>query len=149
MKTGYYRFKQIEGSRYEEFIIQKLEYLFGFVLHLREGEKAQLRGETDEGFEIKYDGRMKDTGNVYIELEEKSNPDNFNYVESGIYRNDNTKFYLIGDYKECFVFGKKALQELDRENPSFIIRPKPTGTSIGFLIPVKYAKKLAERYIVF
>lgn len=75
-----------DGNRYEEFIAQKLKYLFGITLHSFEGKDAQLQGENDEGIEIKFDGLLKKTGNLYVEMAEKSNASRTEYYRKKIVR---------------------------------------------------------------
>jgi len=141
--TQYYKDKLAEGQRYEKFVISRWPEIYpNKKLTIRDGKLAQLAGETEEGIEIKYDGRMEDTGRVYIEMHEKSRIENEKYIESGIYRNDNSKLFLIGNMTQWFLFSIDKLRWLDRLDPPFLYRPKPTGTSIGFCIPIKNAKHL-------
>lgn len=44
----------------------------------------QYRGESAMGLEVKLDKRSARTGNLYIETEEKSNPGNHEFVDSGL-----------------------------------------------------------------
>jgi len=132
-----------KGKRYEAWVKIKYPQIYkGRKLTFNETEKKQLVGETLEGVEVKFDDKMKTTGRIYIEQSEKRLLENKKYVESGIFRNDNTKIWLIGDYSLWFLFSKKYLVWLDRLDPPFLYRPKPTGTSIGFCIPIKNAKLL-------
>ncbi|KKM76086.1 hypothetical protein LCGC14_1383680 [marine sediment metagenome] len=141
--TQYYKDKLAEGQQYENFVMSRWPDVYpNRKLTIRESKYAQLKGETEEGIEIKYDGRMEETGRVYIEMQEKTHIDNEKYVESGIYRNDNSKLFLIGNMTQWFLFSKEKLVWLDRLDPPFLYRPKPTGTSIGFCIPVENAKHL-------
>lgn len=113
-----------------------------------EGKKNQLKGESLEGIEVKLDDRLKDTGRIYIEMAEKANANNENYVPSGIHRNDNTSIILIGNYTIWFLFSKKYLIWLDRLDPPFLYRVS-IPTSIGFCIPIKNAKSLCLDYVEF
>jgi len=140
--TQYYKDKLAEGQRYESFVMSRWPEVYpNRKLTIRDGKYAQLKGETEEGIEIKYDGRMEDTGRVYIEMQEKTHIDNEKYVESGIYRNDNSKLFLIGNMTQWFMFSKDKLVWLDRLDPPFLYRVQ-TPTSIGFCIPVENAKHL-------
>lgn len=106
---------------------------------------GQLRvGETIQGVEVKYDMRFKETGNLWIETAEKSSPEVKEYSPSGVFRNDNTWLYLIGDYDVMFVFGKKTLKRLSSE---YAVRENNMKTSKGFLLPRKDAEKYAELII--
>lgn len=91
-----------------------------------------------QGIEIKFDDKMDKTGNIYIETAEKSNPKNPRYVDSGIYRIDNSWLYLTGNYSSIFIFGKQHLK-LMSEKGNF--RTVQTDTSKGFLVPISDAKK--------
>ena len=96
-------------------------------------------GENKCGFEIKFDDKTKETGNVYIEVSEKSNPANPEYIASGIYRNDNTWLYIIGNYEKIFIFPKSYLRMLHSKGK---FKEVQTPTSKGFLIPAKQAEEL-------
>ena len=87
--------------------------------------------------------------NYDIETREKSHSTNIQYVRSGIYRDDNSWLFCIGNYRVLFIFGKKTLQRLDLHNPRWIYRPIRTPTSQGFCIPIDRAQQLAERVIYF
>jgi len=138
------KYKQMleKGLEYQDFITDLLLKEIGISLSTYSSRKYQHSiGENKQGIEIKFDDRYSDTGNIYIETKEKSNAKNLRYVESGIYRNDNTWLYLIGNYSEVFIFSKKQLIILDKRN---IYRSVETPTSIGFLIP----KLDAEKYSI-
>lgn len=100
-------------------------------------------GECSGGVEVKFDDLMRDTGNLYIEVAEKSVPNvSKSYYPSGIYRSDNSWLYVIGDYEEVFVFAKRTLWHLDRSNR---YERKQTPTSLGFLLPKAKARVHAAR----
>jgi len=131
-----------KGLEYQDFITDLLLKEIGISLSTYSSKKYQYNiGENKQGIEIKFDDRYKETGNLYIEVEEKSNANNWYYVNSGIYRNDNTWLYLIGDYNEVFIFSKKQLIILHEKNIYKLVK---TPTSIGFLIP----KNDAEKYSI-
>jgi hypothetical protein len=131
-----------KGLEYQDFITDLLLKEIGISLSTYSSKKYQYDiGENKQGIEIKFDDRYKETGNLYIEVEEKSNANNWYYVNSGIYRNDNTWLYLIGDYNEVFIFSKKQLIILHEKNIYKLVK---TPTSIGFLIP----KNDAEKYSI-
>ena len=146
--VGWYK-----GKEYEEWVIAKYPTVYpGRKLTLLQGKQEQLRGETKEGVEIKFDDKIYaycHSGRVYIEMYEKSRPENRDYVESGIFRDDNTKLLLIGDYSIWFLFSKQWLRWIERLDPPFLYRPKPTPTSIGFCIPVPNAKRLCLDFYRF
>ena len=94
--TDNYKLRLEKGLQFQDFITDILIKELGISLSTYSSQKYQnLKGENKQGFEIKFDDKYKDTGNVYIEVAEKSNPLNENFISSGIYRNDNTWLYLI------------------------------------------------------
>ena len=54
--------------------------------------------------EIKRDGKFRETGNLYIETAEKSHPDKYEFIPSGIMRQDNSWLFVIGDEKTIYIF---------------------------------------------
>lgn len=141
----YYQKKLEQGIEYQDFVVERL-YDVGLPIISYGSKKYQhLIGENKAGFEIKYDTKFKETGNFYIETDEKSHPDNPRYVRSGVYRNDNTWLYIIGDYYNIYIFGKIQLQFLD-ESGKF--RKVQTDTSIGYLLDLKRAKKYVLKEII-
>jgi len=134
----YYAEKLKQGLYYQDFVIEKL-YDNGLpIISYSSKEFQNMIGENKAGLEIKNDTKFRDTGNFYIEIAEKSKPENPCYIKSGIYRNDNTWLYLIGDMKEIFVFSKKQLVILS-ENKKYKFVTTPT--SQGYLLPICDAKK--------
>ena len=84
------------GNAYQEFVADVLEKELSIMLDIYTTKHQQYNiGENKQGIEIKFDDLYKKTGNLYIEIEEKSNPQNPNFVPSGIFRNDNSWLYLI------------------------------------------------------
>jgi len=104
-------------------------------------EEQNSIGESLQGFEVKFDDMLHKTGNLWIEIAEKTNPNNEEYVSSGVFRKDNTWVYIIGDRKELFVFSKKLLKRF-AESGKFEIRENNMKTSRGFLLN----KNIAEAY---
>jgi len=134
-----------KGLEYQDFVSDILINDLGISLTSYSSKSYQIvKGENRQGFEIKFDDRFKETGNLYIEIMEKSHPDNINYVNSGIYRNDNTWLYLIGDYENIFIFGKKHLQLMHTSNKYKIVT---TPTSIGFLVSLQEAERYCLKRI--
>lgn len=141
--TDYYQKKLEEGLTYQDFVMEKL-YEVGIPLISYSSKKYQVeRGENKAGIEIKNDQRFRETGNFYIELAEKSWEGSKKYVSSGIQRDDNTWLYVIGDYETIFIFGKRQLQCMANK-----FRQVQTPTSIGYLLPVDYAKQFLALKII-
>jgi hypothetical protein len=143
--TEYYA-KQLEDSReFQDFIVERL-YEIGISVVMYTSEKKQLLGENKLGIEFKHDKMMEKTGNVYIEYAEKSDPDNANFVDSGILRKDNTWLWAIANDKVIYIVSKRVLRRIYEEKPSFATF---TGnkTSRGFLLKVGFIESIAEKII--
>ena len=136
--------KSQKGKEYEDFVCEYLAKQIGLVITVFSSKKYQYnKGETLQGVEIKYDMRYGETGNLYIEVGEKAKPRNGCYFPSGILREDNTWLYIIGNYKEIFVFGKKHLKAVYESKRYYrLIENNGTETSTGFLL----TKEQANRY---
>jgi hypothetical protein len=142
--TKYYEEKLQQGLYYQDFVIEQL-YKIGLPLISYSSKEFQNRiGENKAGIEIKNDQKFRQTNNFYIEVSEKSNANNLQYVKSGIYRNDNTWLYLIGDFKSIYIFSKKQLILLYEKK---IFRKVETPTSIGYLLPLKNSEKYCIKKI--
>ena len=138
----YYTQQLKEATEYQDYICQKL-HTRGIVLQNMTSKKYQYKRENLLGLEIKYDKRFADTGRLYIETHEKSNPCNQHYVESGIYRDDHCWLFGIGDHDVFYIFSKSQLRRLDEARPSWLYIPQPTGTSRGFCVPEAHADIIA------
>lgn len=134
----YYKEKLKQGLYYQDFVIEQL-YKIGLPLISYSSKEFQnLIGENKAGIEIKNDNNYQKTGNLYIETAEKSDENKITFWPSGIYRNDNTWLYLIGDIKRIFILSKKQLILLDKKQKYKKVEIK---TSRGFLLPVIDAEK--------
>ena len=82
--TEYYKDKLKSGLYYQDFVMEKL-YEIGLPLISYSSKEFQVMlGENKAGIEIKNDTKYSTTGNLYIEIAEKSNPSNVDYIPSGI-----------------------------------------------------------------
>lgn len=133
--TDYYLNCFNKGLEYQDFIMQKLLDNLGIPISNFSSKKYQFSyGENLQGIEIKYDDKYKNTGNIYIEVAEKSNPNNKEYIPSGIMRNDNSWLYAIGDYSILFIFGIQILKLQYNKN---LFKTVVTETSKGMLLDKK------------
>lgn len=131
-----------KGLEYQDFITDILINELGIALSSYGSAKYQYtKGENKQGFEIKFDDKYKTTNNLYIEIAEKSNKLNENFISSGIFRNDNTWLWIIGNYYEIYIFSKKHLKLMFKSDKFRIVI---TETSKGFLID----KETAEKYCI-
>lgn len=140
---GYYANKLEQGLEFQDIVTAAL-YQRGIVVVAYSSRKNQiLHGENMLGAEIKRDGKFRETGNLYIEVAEKSHPDNQNYIASGIHRADNSWLYVIGDEKTIYIFSTKYLRLLMAR-----YKKVETPTSQGFLLPLSEAEKYCIRKII-
>ena len=145
-KSPYY-IQNLEGAHKYEVYIENLFKKHGIDIGLFYGKDDQYSGESKLGVEIKYDKKLHETGNVYIEYQERMTADQ-EWVNSGIHKEDNTKLFLIGDYDKFFIFPKSELNKLQENLSSFAsygVMPKGNNhkTSKGFIIPGSFAKEIS------
>ena len=134
----YYKEKLKQGLYYQDFVIEEL-YKIGLPLISYSSKEFQnMVGENKAGIEIKNDNNYQKTKNLYIETAEKSDKSKTDYFPSGIFRNDNTWLYLIGDMNKIFILSKKQLILLSKTNKYKTVE---IATSRGFLLPVQDAEK--------
>lgn len=143
-KNGYYQEKLEEGLLFQDIVTQAL-YQRGIVVVGYASRKfQQSKGENMLGAEIKRDSNFRQTGNLYLETAEKTHPDNPNFIPSGIFRDDNSWLYVIGDEITIYIFSTKYLQMLSGRYKSVVNK---TLTSRGVLMPVGEAEKYCLRKI--
>jgi len=141
-KAGYYGEKLEEGLEFQDVVTRAL-YQRGIVVVAYSSRRYQQNeGENLLGAEIKRDGKFRETGNLYIEIEEKSHPEKTSFIVSGIYRKDNSWLYVIGDEKTIYIFSTKYLRMLEKRYKHVEI-----PTSKGFLMPIKDAENYCIRKI--
>lgn len=146
--TNYYSQKLQEGYEYQDFISDRLR-CEGINIGVYSSRKYQLeRGESAIGIEVKLDKNFRRTGNLYIEVAEKSNENLKQYTDSGIFREDNAWGYLIGDYQEAFLLSTKQLRAVYK---NFNIKRVETPTSRGMLLPISFmnSQNLCIKHFVF
>lgn len=143
------------GHEFQDFVVEKLINELGISISIFQSKKYQFtKGESLQGVEIKYDARStgdctykecKATNNVAIEVAEKSNKNNFNWIRSGIYRLDNSWLYIVGNYQNIWVFGKKHLVLMHQSGKYKEIQTLPTLKTM--LLPIEYADKYCLKKI--
>lgn len=126
------------GERYQDLVMEQL-YKIGIPLLCYHSRGKQYKnGESMNGIEVKNDRRMRETGNIYIEVAEKTQASNDKYIPSGILREDNTWLWAIGDEQTIYLMSKKQLQWAYEHRK---YREVETPTSRGFLLPIDEANK--------
>ena len=150
--TDEYTTKLNQGQEYQDFVTLEL-LKQGFPLITFTSYKYQCNeGETTNGIEIKNDTLFRKTGNFFIEIKESANPLLYPLTVGGIYRNDNTWLYALGDELELYFFSKKQLQKEHIEGKHLEKSAKTNGniSSIGFLLPIKQAEEkclILKKYV--
>lgn len=125
------------SEEYQDFIVDQLMRR-GIVINQYSSKKYQNDvGESALGIEVKFDMRLHETGNVYIEVAERKSPDK-DFVPSGVLRNDNSWLFLIGNYDRALLLSKKhmrlLLKEPDAKLSKLGIRRCDKETSQGYVI---------------
>ncbi len=142
----YYNDKYSSAVEFERFVYDVLKEMGLVVIKHHKTKELQLKGENSIGWEIKHDELMIKTGNVYIEIAEKSDPRNAVYVKSGIYRDDNTWMWIIGDYEEFFIIQKNLLIMLVKTGKYRKVENE-RKSSIGYLVPKEVIEKYAGKVV--
>ena len=98
------------GLRFQDFVIEALAKHLGIVIQIFSSQRYQFNnGESVQGWEIKLDKRCTGTGRLSVETAEKSRADIPFWTPSGIFRKDNTLFYVQGNKEVFWVFFKHHL----------------------------------------
>ena len=143
--TKDYKEKFVDAQEYQDFIACYHQHEMGLCVGVFGSKKYQLIGESAAGVEIKFDGNFRKTGNLYIEIAEKSDPSNPNYTASGILRDDNTWLWVIGDWDEARMIAKNSLVLIYRCPEEYKakrnIRTTQSDTSIGMLLPIPFVDR--------
>jgi hypothetical protein len=83
--------KQLEeGQKFQDHCAYWLQKILNIgIVNFQTKEYQYKFGENMQGIEFKLDKVFKTTGNLWIEIAERNNPDN-SYSDSGIFRKDNS-----------------------------------------------------------
>ena len=139
--NDYYKAQLEAGKEYQDFVIDVCWNVLGLAIVQYTSKMYQQHvGESRTGAEIKFNRKYGQTGNLWIELEEKAEPRPGPYAISGINREDNTWLFITGDYDHIYLFGKRHLQALSKQRPHV---ENDTKTSVGFLLRASEAEEYA------
>ncbi|MCI8615053.1 MAG: hypothetical protein HFJ01_08120 [Lachnospiraceae bacterium] len=147
-KTPYFKEKLKAGHKFEVWAEQEFKKQ-GVQLGNFYDKNGQYSGENAFGLEIKHDMKLEETGNIYIEYQERLK-NTLPWTNSGILKEDNAKYWIIGSSCEYYIFLKSDLYELYqslRKSPLKIygchfVKEIANGTSKGFLMSRAKAKEL-------
>lgn len=140
-KTTYF-IQQLKDSHAFEVYIDWLFRKQGIDIGLYYGKEQQYHmGETAAGIEIKYDKRSAETGNYYIEYQERMHSGS-QWVESGILKQDDTKFYLLGTIDKFVIFERswlmgyynRLVKNGEHLSDAMLVCEKAHNTSKGFIL---------------
>ena len=107
-----------QGLEYQNFVADLFWEKFQINLTHYRSKWYQGKGENVQGIEIKYNSPRAlgvdgiPTGNIFIEIAEKSDKWRPKWTPSGCFREDNSWLFITGDFEEVFIFGKKDLQRI-------------------------------------
>lgn len=147
--TEYYQQQLQVGLEYQDFVCEILLKEFGFPIITYASKKYQYtKGENKQGIEIKYQSKMKEYGNLYIETSEKSREDLSEYTKSGIYRDDKCWLFLTGDYEILYIFSTRHLRFVHHQKRYKETEPKNIKTSKGFLLPLADADRICIKKVI-
>lgn len=145
------------GHEFQDFITEKLAKEFGIAITIFQSKKYQFqRGESLQGVEIKYDARSTGdctykqyaaTGNVAIEIAEKSHAGIKEFSPSGIYRRDNSWIYVVGNFDCAWIFMKKHLILMHKSGKYKTLTTRPTLQSM--LLPIADADAYCGKKLIF
>jgi len=153
--SEYRRLKCIEGSKFERLFAKEFQQRSNkhTVLTPCITKNDQINfGDFKELIECKYDMRMANTGNLFIECYEKQ-PGAIGYVKSGILAKSKAEYYVQGNFSCIYVFLKVILQEYVSKFPMpeefknterwRFGKTEENNTAYGFILPIKEAEELA------
>lgn len=150
-RDGGYREQMLdEGLAFQGFACMELARHGISTVPLYSTEYAQL-GDTSGGIEIKFDRKLKETGNIWIEVAEKQK-DATEWVRSGLNAPDGAWLWCIGDHKRLVLWSRKRLQYVvamaPRNDPKFPLSMMETETSIGWIMPWEFARDHADKVLL-
>ncbi|HOM03522.1 MAG TPA: hypothetical protein PLH43_11970 [Acetivibrio sp.] len=132
-----------EGNQFQDFVVDLL-FDMGIVIQNYTSRKYQYeKGENKQGIEIKLDNWCSKSKRLSIEIAERTCIEN-SFVESGIYRKDNSFLYIQGNFDIVFIFQKSLLQLLHKSGR---YEEKEEETIKAFYLPFTDAEKYAAKVV--
>lgn len=99
-----------DADEFQDFVVDTILAHLKIPICVYSSKKYQYnKGESANGVEIKFDRKLAETGNLYIETAEKAQPRSGDYAPSGIFRSDNTWLWIQGNREVLFIVPKKIL----------------------------------------
>ncbi len=106
-------------------------------------KKQDEMGENLQGIEIKFDDRLRETGNLFIEYRERSGPTS-EWHDSGILGRPHVWGFAIGDYQRVFFFSVRLLVNLKNTGK---YKDVSGSTARGYILPQADAEKYATLFL--
>lgn len=134
-----------DGLEYQDWIQKTALAEWGMVIQINSSKLYQLQfGESIQQTEVKLDTRCSETGNLSVEIEERSSTKIEKWTSSGIYAYPPSIFYIQGNYEVFYLFETKRLQEIHRVlyRSAYL---EFNGTIRKFHLPLKVASENAIR----
>jgi len=137
-----------QGMEFQDWVVEQFNKR-GFYVQLYASKQYQFdRGESVQMVEIKLDNRFLETGRLSIEVGERTavgKP----WVQSGIYRRDNTIFYAQGNWSRIYLFDRKVLQRYHEHECGgrYEESPREAPTVRKFYMPLSAANELSIFYV--
>lgn len=128
-----------------EFMADKLDTPIQFYCSKAYRQKV---GESRQGYEVKHDRKMLESGGAFIETHQKSQGTD-TWVPSGISLENNAKWWIIGDYLLFFVVRKDKLRRICTSQPF----PKKFhgieggNQTKGIKLPIRRLRLIAEHIV--
>lgn len=137
------------GNSFQDFVCLELAKQ-NIILQNINSKKFQFEvGENLQGFEIKFDGTCTKTNRLSIEIAEKTDGNNLNWVNSGILRSDNSWLYIQGNYSLFYIFSKNVLKLMnDKRIYEYAEFPFDKPTIKKFYLPFTDADKYCAKKII-
>lgn len=132
-----------DGLEFQDFVVEQFNK-WGFYIQLHSSKLYQLtRGESVQRVEIKLDRRCTETGRLSIEVGERTALDR-PWVSSGIYRDDNTAFYIQGNRERLYLFDRKVLIRIHQQmyGGRYEEAPRERPTIRKFYLPFDIADRI-------
>ena len=99
-----------DGLEFQDFTIESIARACGFIIQQYASKYYQIkRGESIQRCEIKLDNLCTRTKRLSIEISEKTNADQRDFLPSGIFSPTRPLFYIQGNRERFYLFATKDL----------------------------------------
>lgn len=141
-ERAYYADHLERGKEFQDFVQELLAHKLMWCLLVYTSRARQRSGESAAGVEIKFDEKCHDTGNLFIETEDR--PHSGAAWRLGAVLNPESWFVVIGDYDEVFGLSRRRLEAASRSGRYRAVETNDLSTGRGFLIPLEEARRICD-----